>query len=102
MITWRARTHKPCEAFLLAAYMTDRAKSVTRRSPAIHGRSNGLTPIPPREGLIPRSIMPYSSRSLTTLLLGSNVPPPSVDRHNRLAPCATHRQRNGVRTPRVP
>src|SRR5260221_12656986 len=33
MITWRARTHKPCEAILLAAYMTDRAKSGTRRSP---------------------------------------------------------------------
>src|SRR5258707_9125942 len=33
MITWRARTYKPCEAILLAAYMTDRAKSGTRRSP---------------------------------------------------------------------
>src|SRR5260221_876783 len=33
MITWRDRTYKPCEAILLAAYMTDRAKSGTRRSP---------------------------------------------------------------------
>src|SRR5260370_2711552 len=33
MITWRARTYKPCEAILLAAYMTDRDKSGTRRSP---------------------------------------------------------------------
>src|SRR5258708_5462236 len=36
MITWRARTHKPCEAILLPAYMTDRAKSGTRRSPGVY------------------------------------------------------------------
>src|SRR5258708_16318139 len=61
-------------------------------STTIHGRSNGLTPIPPREGLIPRSIMPCSSRSLKTLLFGPNVLPPSVDRDTRMAPWGTLRK----------
>jgi hypothetical protein len=33
MITWRARTHKPCEAASSAAYLANQAKPGTRRSP---------------------------------------------------------------------
>src|ERR1039457_6818244 len=33
MITWRARAYKPCEAASSAVYLTNQAKSGTRRSP---------------------------------------------------------------------
>jgi putative transposase len=35
MITWRARAYKPCEAASSAVYLTNQAKSGTRRSPAV-------------------------------------------------------------------
>src|ERR1019366_6152288 len=40
MITWRARAYKPCEAASSAVYLTNQAKSGTRRSPA--GETRGL------------------------------------------------------------
>src|ERR1039458_1954979 len=36
MITWRARAYKPCEAASSAVYLTNQAKSGTRRSPGYH------------------------------------------------------------------
>src|ERR1039457_6269429 len=35
MITWRARAYKPCEAASSAVYLTNQAKSGTRRSPGV-------------------------------------------------------------------
>ena len=35
MITWRARAYKPCEAASSAVYLTNQAKSGTRRSPGL-------------------------------------------------------------------
>ena len=40
MITWRARTHKPCEAVSSSAYLANQAKSGTRRSPGDPVRVN--------------------------------------------------------------
>src|ERR1017187_3358545 len=38
MITWRARAYKPCEAASSAVYLTNQAKSGTRRSPVLGPR----------------------------------------------------------------
>ena len=65
-------------------------------STAIHGRSNGLTPKPGIPfGVIPRLIMPSSSRSVTGAVIRPKVRPPLVERATAMPPWGTVKLNGG-------